>query len=213
MITAEACGKIIAEARKEQNLTQKDVAERLHITDRAVSKWERGLNFPDIGLMQELADVLGITVQRLLGLEENHPSVEETMDAVTVVAKGTEKKGVLIRDLILLTGVAVVDIFFLGGSIIFFLPIICAVVGVMLYGKRALLYKIFSLVYCLLPILLAIHDMLSRIKGNDIVDAKIRIVKSNRSVCDNNFFNRFLSDREQSVIQIKRLLFVFVIFL
>ena len=84
MITAEACGKIIAEARKEQNLTQKDVAERLHITDRAVSKWERGLNFPDIGLMQELADVLGITVQRLLGLEENHPSVEETMDAVTV---------------------------------------------------------------------------------------------------------------------------------
>ena len=144
MITAEACGKIISEARKEQNLTQKDVAERLHITDRAVSKWERGLNFPDIGLMQELADVLGITVQRLLGLEENHPSVEETMDAVTVVAKGTEKKGVLIRDLILLTGVAVVDIFFLGGSIIFFLPIICAVVGVMLYGKRALLYKIFS---------------------------------------------------------------------
>ena len=118
--------------------------------------------------MQELADVLGITVQRLLGLEENHPSVEETMDAVTVVAKGTEKKGVLIRDLILLTGVAVVDIFFLGGSIIFFLPIICAVVGVILYGKRALLYKIFSLVYCLLPILLAIHDMLSRIKGNDI---------------------------------------------
>ena len=101
MITAETCGKIIAEARKEQNLTQKDVAERLHITDRAVSKWERGLNFPDIGLMQELADVLGITVQRLLGLEENHPSVEETMDAVTVVAKGTEKKGVLIRDLIL----------------------------------------------------------------------------------------------------------------
>ena len=168
MITAEACGKIISEARKEQNLTQKDVAERLHITDRAVSKWERGLNFPDIGLMQELADVLGITVQRLLGLEENHPSVEETMDAVTVVAKGTEKKGVLIRDLILLTGVAVVDIFFLGGSIIFFLPIICAVVGVILYGKRALLYKIFSLVYCLLPILLAIHDMLSRIKGNDI---------------------------------------------
>ena len=44
MITAEACGKIIAEARKEQNLTQKDVAERLHITDRAVSKWERGVS-------------------------------------------------------------------------------------------------------------------------------------------------------------------------
>lgn len=44
MITAEACGKIISEARKEQNLTQKDVAERLHITDRAVSKWERGVS-------------------------------------------------------------------------------------------------------------------------------------------------------------------------
>lgn len=169
MITAEACGKIISEARKEQNLTQKDVAERLHITDRAVSKWERGLNFPDIGLMQELADVLGITVQRLLGLEENHPSVEETMDAVTVVAKGTEKKGVLIRDLILLIIVAVLDSFWRNGCLLLPLAVIFAVAGGTLYGKRAILYRIFSLVYCALPILLGILDILSRIKVNDIV--------------------------------------------
>ena len=41
-------GKFIAECRKKQNLTQKELAEKLNITDRAVSKWERGINLPDI---------------------------------------------------------------------------------------------------------------------------------------------------------------------
>ncbi len=166
MITAETCGKIIAEARKEQNLTQKDVAERLHITDRAVSKWERGLNFPDIGLMMS-GRCAGNHSSEIAGTGRKSSKCRRDDGCGNGSCK-RDREGVLIRDLILLTGVAVVDIFFLGGSIIFFLPIICAVVGVMLYGKRALLYKIFSLVYCLLPILLAIHDMLSRIKGNDI---------------------------------------------
>jgi len=59
-------GKFIAECRKKQNLTQKELAEKLNITDRAVSKWERGINLPDISLLHELSDILKINVTELL---------------------------------------------------------------------------------------------------------------------------------------------------
>lgn len=59
-------GKFIAESRKNVNLTQAQLAERLGITDRAVSKWERGKAMPDSSIMLELCDVLGITVNELL---------------------------------------------------------------------------------------------------------------------------------------------------
>mgnify|MGYP002802871563 FL=1 len=45
---AEKFGAFIAAARKEKNMTQKALAEKLHVTDKAVSRWERGLGFPDI---------------------------------------------------------------------------------------------------------------------------------------------------------------------
>lgn len=69
-MNAEYTGKKIAELRKEKNLTQKELADKLHITDKAVSKWERGVNFPDLGLMEELAKALDTTPSILLGLEK-----------------------------------------------------------------------------------------------------------------------------------------------
>lgn len=62
-------GKQIAQRRKELGLTQKMLAAQLNVTDKAVSKWERGLNFPDLGLMESLAKVLETTPAVLLGLE------------------------------------------------------------------------------------------------------------------------------------------------
>ena len=49
----EKTGALIAAARKERGLTQKELAERLHISDRAVSKWERGVGFPDVSLLEQ----------------------------------------------------------------------------------------------------------------------------------------------------------------
>ena len=69
-MNAEYTGKKIAELRKEKELTQKELAKKLHVTDKAVSKWERGVNFPDLGLIEKLADVLDSTPSILLGLEE-----------------------------------------------------------------------------------------------------------------------------------------------
>ena len=59
-------GKFISEERKKKNLTQMQLAEKLCITDRAVSKWECGKAMPDSSLMLELCDILGITVNDLL---------------------------------------------------------------------------------------------------------------------------------------------------
>lgn len=52
-------GQLIAARRKELGLTQKQLAGQLNVSDRAVSKWERGAGFPDIALLEPLADVLG----------------------------------------------------------------------------------------------------------------------------------------------------------
>ncbi len=62
-------GKFIAECRKKQNLTQSQLAEKLGITDRAVSKWENGRAMPDSSLMLDLCSILNISVNDLLSGE------------------------------------------------------------------------------------------------------------------------------------------------
>ena len=62
-------GRFIAEQRREKKLTQSELAEKLGITDRAVSKWENGRSLPDASIMLELCSILGITVTDLLSGE------------------------------------------------------------------------------------------------------------------------------------------------
>lgn len=62
-------GKFIAECRKKKNLTQMQLAERLNITDRAISKWETGKGMPDSSIMLELCNELDISVNELLSGE------------------------------------------------------------------------------------------------------------------------------------------------
>lgn len=81
-------GKRIAELRKEQGLTQKELAAKLHITDGAVSKWERGVNFPDLSLIEPLAAALDTSVIELLSLENatNH-EVASVMTDISLMEK------------------------------------------------------------------------------------------------------------------------------
>lgn len=83
-MNAEYTGRKIAELRKGKNLTQKELANSLHVTDKAVSKWERGVNFPDLGLMEELAKALDSTPSVLLGLEE--ASKEEIVNSFAEIS-------------------------------------------------------------------------------------------------------------------------------
>ena len=65
-------GNLIAELRKEAGFTQKSLAEALHITDKAVSKWERGLSLPDIMLLPKLSLLLGADMSLLLASGNDH---------------------------------------------------------------------------------------------------------------------------------------------
>ncbi len=61
-MTRQAIGGHIARYRREQGLTQQALADRLGVSDKAVSKWERDLSYPDAGLLPQLARELGILV-------------------------------------------------------------------------------------------------------------------------------------------------------
>jgi len=59
-------GKLILSLRKEKNMTQKDVAEAMNISDKTISKWERGLGCPDVSLLGELSTILGVNIEKIL---------------------------------------------------------------------------------------------------------------------------------------------------
>ena len=87
-------GKFIADCRKKVNLTQMQLAEKLGITDKAVSKWERGIAMPDTSIMLELCDILHISVNELLcgekiSMENNNQKNEQLM---LDMAKDLERK-------------------------------------------------------------------------------------------------------------------------
>ena len=65
-IDKEAFGTFLSQLRKERGMTQKELAEKLFVSDKAVSKWERGLSLPDVALLQPLADLLGVSISELL---------------------------------------------------------------------------------------------------------------------------------------------------
>lgn len=64
-------GLLIKKKRLEKNMTQQELADKLHITDRAISKWERGLEAPDISLLQDLSNILGLSISDVLSGEEH----------------------------------------------------------------------------------------------------------------------------------------------
>ncbi len=62
----KSMGEIIAVLRRERGMTQKELADRLNITDKAVSKWERGLALPDTAAIPKLAEIFGVSVEELI---------------------------------------------------------------------------------------------------------------------------------------------------
>ncbi len=71
----KSIGEVISSLRKEKGMTQSDLAEKMNVTDKAVSKWERNLSCPDVNSIPKLAEILGTTVEELLnaqGKKENN---------------------------------------------------------------------------------------------------------------------------------------------
>ncbi len=102
-------GRFIAERRKELGYNQKDLAEKLNITDKAVSKWETGRSSPDVSMLIPLSDALGVSVTEILNGEKiNEEKISTASNEIIVksLKKSKSKKMLaLILALVLLIGV------------------------------------------------------------------------------------------------------------
>ena len=78
-------GLLIKQKRLEKNMTQQELADRLHITDRAISNWERGLRAPDISLLQELSAILELNISDILSGEEHARQGLNITDKIIII--------------------------------------------------------------------------------------------------------------------------------
>ena len=118
-------GKFIASCRKESKLTQAQLAEKLGITDRAVSKWETGKSLPDASIMQELCDILGITVNELftgerLDTENYKETAEKNLREMLRIEREKNQKLEKAEAFIIWTGLAASLFMVICGFIIVF---------------------------------------------------------------------------------------------
>ena len=81
-------GTLISETRKEKGMTQLELAQKMNVTDKAVSKWERDLSCPDVNSLPLLAEVLGLTLEELMqGKKENPPAAHKYSELVDTIMK------------------------------------------------------------------------------------------------------------------------------
>lgn len=83
----KSIGKTIAFLRKEKGMTQNELAEKMNVTDKAVSKWERDLSCPDINTISKLADVLNVSVEELLKAKKQDYSNNKLKDLINLIFK------------------------------------------------------------------------------------------------------------------------------
>ena len=92
----ERLGNFISGERKNLGLTQKDLASALHVTDKAVSKWERGMSYPDVTLLEPLAAALDLTVEELMACRRQEiaeqKGAEETMRNLLDISRDSVRK-------------------------------------------------------------------------------------------------------------------------
>ena len=83
----KSIGETIAYLRKEKGMTQNELAEKMNVTDKAVSKWERDLSCPDINTISKLADILDISVEELLKAKKKENSNIKMKDLINLIFK------------------------------------------------------------------------------------------------------------------------------
>ncbi len=94
-MTSKDCGKFISDLRKENNLTQKNLAEKLNVSDKAISRWETGKGFPDVNSLLALSEFFGVTVNELLaGKRIEEEKLTEIAEKNVIHAIETKEKEV-----------------------------------------------------------------------------------------------------------------------
>ena len=88
----ENIGAFLAELRKEKGLNQRELAEKLNVTDKAISKWETGKGMPDVSNLIPLANILEVSVTDILSGKRTHNDIEEENKTIVQVIEQTETK-------------------------------------------------------------------------------------------------------------------------
>ena len=83
----KSIGETIAALRKQKGMTQNELAEKMNVTDKAVSKWERDLSCPDINTISKLADILDVSVEELLKAKKKEDSNTKMKDFINLIFK------------------------------------------------------------------------------------------------------------------------------
>ena len=99
-------GMMIASKRKELSMTQMELAEKMGVTDKAVSKWERDLSYPDISSLPKLAEIFGMSVDELMQVKAD--TTENTNNKVSEIVN------LALKGVALAMGIAVVVLSFIG---------------------------------------------------------------------------------------------------
>ena len=123
----EKFGQFVRSMRKEKQMTQQQLADRLHLTDKAVSKWERGLSLPDISMLEQLAKELDVSVVELLCGEKKEDRIgKDTVEELLVdtMSDSLKKEKKERRRWLILLGM-----------------VICLAVLTVLYGKPRLILR------------------------------------------------------------------------
>lgn len=146
-------GKFIQEKRRERKLTQEQLAEKLNITDRAISKWENGINMPDAGTIPELCNILDISINDLfsgekVAMKKQTEKVEENLIALK---KENEEKDKKLLDLEILISVPTIII---GLSLMF----IASYANIPDYVRIILIVLAFILIFSICFIALRIEQ-------------------------------------------------------
>ena len=101
----KSIGEMISSLRKEKGMTQSELAEKMNVTDKAVSKWERDLSFPDVNSIPKLAEILNVSVDELMQVKADTKEKSEE--------KGSEIINIALKGIALAMGVAVVVLSFI----------------------------------------------------------------------------------------------------
>lgn len=106
-IKGQSFGKMIAALRRENGMTQLDLAEKMGVTDKAVSKWERDLSYPDVNSIPKLAEIFGITVDELMQVKSDSKTNSKDNRVSEVIS-------LTLKGVALAMGIAVVVLSFLN---------------------------------------------------------------------------------------------------
>ena len=136
---AKKFGVFLAQIRKEKKMTQAQLAEKINVTDKAVSRWERGLGFPDITTLEPLADALGVSLLELMRGEKSADEIpkeqyskEEVSELLQTAGQMRKEQGVQDQHANWMAGivlVAVAAVFFFTGHASFMGALFAGAIG------------------------------------------------------------------------------------